>query len=170
MPLVEHQLRRECWSDGSTLILGDGQRWTFPVRDQVPGQAEFTQHTARQALNELIPFSKGEDLRAHASRVASGIRSGDRQSVEAGMLTADKALGLYRAVFRIASRALRHNYRLTEADCERLMPFNYQLAELSDPDSKLNTATPQLLGIFNTVLSVCCVDLGSEFSRIGVSN
>jgi hypothetical protein len=50
------------------------------------------------------------------------------------------------------------------------MPFNYQLAEIEDPLSKVNLATPATLAISNAVAAVLGIDAAGEFSRAVADN
>jgi len=65
------------------------------------------------------------------------------------LTTLRRILALYQTGYRIASILLKRNYDFSFADCERPLPFNYQVEEFLDPRSNLHSATPSLLAIFN---------------------
>ena len=166
MPLRESRCRSESWVEGTWITLADWQSWCFPPCEAVPGHAEMAKRAAKSVVDDLMPLLNIGALKAQGLAIAAG----DPSVAAATIRKLGRMMGIHRAGFRIACELLTHNYKISQEDCERLMPFNYQVSELSDPDSNVNTATPQLLAIFNSVLSISGVDLDSEFSRIGLSN
>jgi hypothetical protein len=84
--------------------------------------------------------------------------------------TLGQMFAIYQVTFWAGSVLLKRNYNLTDNDCDRLMPFNYQVTDMGDPRSKVHQTTPEVLAISNAVAKVSGINIGPELARITSSN
>ena len=158
----ESTFRRPDFVPGTWVFLADGQAWNFAPPSAVPGYEQLTWEVVSIAVGSFMAYlNTGDpDRRLEA---ALGGHAGSLRVIA-------KDLGVYQLVFWAGSTLLKRNYRLTDADCDRLMPFNYQLAEIEDPSSKLRLATQPVLSMCNDVAAVLGMDASEEYSRAIASN
>jgi hypothetical protein len=162
LPLDENTRRLPGWSEGECVTLADGQRWCFPPKShpEYAATAAVANHEITRALLPLHNFpmieKQGQD--AQVGDVAGLVE------------TMDRFFRPYRSVFAAGSTMLRYNYNLSDAEIDRLMPFNYQLSELADPTSNASTATPLKLAVPNAVARAIGLDLKPELDAIAQSN
>ena len=163
LPLDEKGLRRPGWTEGEWITLADGQAWSFPDPAAVPGHNELAADAARELSDQMIPLMNIDAIAKQGERALASDPGDMFRSI-------GRALAVYRIAFRAGSNLLRRNYAIGDEECERLMPFNYQLSDLADPTSKVHMATPAELAIANAVAKACGVDWESDFARIAGSN
>lgn len=110
-PLDEQALRRESFSEGQAIVLGDGQNWTFP-------RPWLRLYPIRSACGQLTVgggLGFGQD---HEDLV--------NQLVDCDDQDAEQRIAIQ---FRMASLLLARNYHLTDRDLQRLLVIDF-----SDPD------------------------------------
>ena len=158
----ESTLRQLDFAPGTWVFLADGQAWNFAPPSAVPGYEKLTRDAKAIAVGSYMAYlnAGNPDRRLDA---ALGGNAGSLRNIA-------KVLGVYQLIFRAGSALLKRNYCLTAAACDRLMPFNYQLAEIEDPSSRLHHASQPILAISNAVAAVLGIDAGEEFSRAIASN
>ncbi|WP_020467737.1 hypothetical protein [Singulisphaera acidiphila] len=155
--------RRPEWLEGTWITLADGQAWSFPPPTAIPGYQEIAHDAAREAVDNILPLLNVDAIRRQVGAIATGDPSGVLRGL-------GQMFALYQIAFRLGSILLRHNYNATDADCDLLMPFNYQLGDLPDPQSRIHKTTPEILAMSNAIAASIGVDIGPELARIVGSN
>jgi hypothetical protein len=163
LPSNELSARKPDWVEGTWITLSDGEAWSFPPPGSIPGYEEATQVACRSIVDSILSLINTDKIKLAAEKAKDGGHS-------AMLKTVGQMFGLYQVVFIAGSALLKRNYAVTDADCERLMPFNYQLTDLANPQSKVHQTTPEVLAISNAIAKISGIDVGPELARISTSN
>lgn len=159
----EKASRRPNWVEGNWVVLADGESWSFPPPEVIPGYQEKALGMAREVVDSLLPLLNVDAIR----RSGLAATAGDPSAL---LRTLGQMFAMYQIVFRAGSALLKRNYDLADSYCDVLMPFNYQVADLADPLSKIHQTTPEILAICNAVAKISGVDIGPEMARIASCN
>lgn len=163
LPSNEMVARRADWVEGEWISFADGEAWSFPPTDAIPGYQDAARQAGREIVDSILALTNLDAIRRAGEKAEAGEPS-------ALLRTFGQMFAFYQVVFFAGSALLKRNYTVTDADCECLMPFNYQVKDLADPDSKVHQRTPEVLAISNAVAKVSGVDVGPELARITASN
>jgi hypothetical protein len=155
--------RRPDWIEGEWITLADGEAWSFPPTEAIPGYQEAARKACRVFVDNILALLNIDAIH----RAGKKAKEGDPSDL---LLTIVRMFALYQIVFFAGSALLKRNYFVTDADCERLMPFNYQATDLVNLHSRLHQATPEVLAISNAVARISGIDVGPELARITTSN
>ncbi len=153
-PTGELAARRPDWTEGTWIALSDGQEWNFPPTTAIPGYDQVATAAARVALKSIMSLVAASPNTV--KHVQNAIAGDPAKLVE----TIGHILGVHQVAYWAGSTLLKRNYDLTDEDCDRLMPFNYQLADLADPESKLHRAIPQTLATCNRIAALSGINIG----------
>jgi hypothetical protein len=160
---TEKTVRKPGWIEGEWITLADGQSWSFPPPGLVPGYSTAASEASRMVVDKLMPFLNIDAVRRHTQQALDGDPS-------AVLRDLGQMLALYQIVFWAGSALLQANYDVADADCDRLMPFNYQLGDLAVPDSRIHRTTPEVLAMSNAIVAASGIDIGPILERITSSN
>ncbi|WP_422931827.1 hypothetical protein [Singulisphaera sp. PoT] len=159
----EGDRRRVDWVEGEWLVLADGQRWCFAPPESVPDYAEESEIASRRVVDLFIMLINSRTIR-NENRLIS--LDDPASSIRALACT----FTLCRIVLWAGIKLLRRNYRITDAECERLMPFNFGIGDLDDPRALFYRAGPESFAICSRVAGVSGIDIRAKLSRIASSN
>jgi hypothetical protein len=155
--------RRPDWIEGEWITLADGQAWSFPPPESIAGDQDAARVAAREVVDNVLSLINLDAVRQAAPQATTGDPSGMLRTI-------GRMFALYQVVFFAGSALLKQNYLISDADCDGLMPFNYQVTDLADPSSKVHQTTPEILAISNAIAKVSGVNIGPELERITSSN
>jgi hypothetical protein len=162
-PSSEVTARLPEWIEGEWITLADGQAWSFPPPESIPGYQNRAREAAGEVVDSLLAHLNIDAIRRYGQAATAGDPSGL-------VRTLGQMFAIYQVTFWTGSVLLKRNYNLTDTDCDRLMPFNYQVADMANPQSNVHQTTPEVLAISNAVAKVSGVNIGPELARITSSN
>lgn len=163
LPSIEISARRADWIEGQWITLADREAWCFPPTSSIAGYDQAERAACNTVVDSVLALLNTQKVRQAAEKA----KSGDPSAI---LVTVGQMFALYQKVFFAGSALLKRNYTVTDSDCERLMPFNYHLTEIFDPNSKVHQTTPEVLAKSNEISKVSGIDVGPELARITSSN
>jgi hypothetical protein len=163
LPSSEEIARRPDWVEGHWITLTDGLTWSFAPPAAIPGYEAASREATRIVVDNVLSLLNMEAIRKSGQQASAGDPSNAIRSI-------GQVFALYQVVFWAGSTLLKRNYRVTDADCDRLMPFNYQLTDLADPQSRVHQTTPETLAICNAIAAISGINIGPALARITTSN
>lgn len=154
-------LRAADFIPGPTVTLADGGPWTFPdpaaVAESEPALEAEIRAAEKAAYDAVFALAK---IGANFDAVARKAERGEYGKIATAVET---TFAVYRAIHRAGTAALKRNYALSDDDCRRLMPFDYDVSEILDPESRVHRAGPRE----NAMSQAVGVAVGFDFSRLG---
>jgi len=159
-PPNEKSARRTNWTEGTWITLNDNQGWSFPPPAAVPGYQMWAKDASKDIFRRIMALPTIEPARLYASVQGLPV------DPAGAMATLQSVLALYQGGYTIASEFLKKNYDITYADCEILLPFNYQVEDYLDPNSNLHKATPSQLAMFNASVIATGVNISQELGDL----
>jgi hypothetical protein len=154
---MEKMMRQDHWAEGTWVTLADGNRWSFPPHESVPGYDEKVADLARDFATKTLPSLDTDAILGQMRRLAEG-------QTEGAIRTLSRAMAIYSLAFEAGSMLLMHNYHLSEGHCEALMPFNFKVDGTPEAKAKIDRFGPDIAPMCNAIATLCGAELGAAMA------